>query len=70
MNMETSLEHELLTATVRKFVETEMMPHEDEVDRLGHVPEEIGRRIEARAHELGLFSCNLPEEVGGGGLDL
>ena len=37
---------------------------------IGHVPEEIGRRIEARAHELGLFSCNLPEEVGGGGLDL
>ncbi|AAV95943.1 acyl-CoA dehydrogenase family protein [Ruegeria pomeroyi DSS-3] len=70
MNMETSHEHELLTATVRKFVDTEMMPHEDEVDRLGQVPEEIGRQIEARAHELGLFACNLPEEVGGGGLDL
>lgn len=68
MNMETSHETELLVNTVRRFVETEMYPHEDAVDRLGHVPDEIGRQIEARAHELGLFACNLPEEVGGGGL--
>ena len=70
MNIETNHEHEMLTATVRSFIETEMIPHEDEVDRLGYVPEEIGRQIEAKSHEMGLFSCNLPEEVGGGGLDL
>ena len=68
MNMETSHESELLVSTVRRFVETEMYPHEDEVDRLGYVPEEIGRQIEAKSHELGLFACNLPEDVGGGGL--
>ncbi|MEM7440021.1 MAG: acyl-CoA dehydrogenase [Pseudomonadota bacterium] len=68
MNMETSVETDLLVGTVRRFVETEMYPHEDEVDRLGYVPEEIGRQIEAKSHELGLFACNLPEEVGGGGL--
>ena len=68
MNLETSHETELLVSTVRRFVETEMYPHEEEVDRLGYVPEEIGRQIEARSHELGLFACNLPEEVGGGGL--
>ncbi len=68
MNMETGHETELLVSTVRRFVETEMYPHEDEVDRLGYVPEEIGRQIEAKSHELGLFACNLPEEVGGGGL--
>jgi acyl-CoA dehydrogenase len=45
-----------------------MFPHEEEIDRLGHVPEEIGRTIEAKSKELGLFACNLPEEVGGGGL--
>ena len=68
MNMETSHETDLLVSTVRRFVETEMYPHEEEVDRLGHVPEEIGRQIEAKSKELGLFACNLPEAVGGGGL--
>ena len=66
--METSQEINLLMDTVRRFVETEMFPHEDEIDRLGHVPEEIGRTIEAKSKELGLFACNLPEEIGGGGL--
>ena len=66
--MEASQEIDLLMDTVRRFVETEMFPHEEEIDRLGHVPEEIGRTIEAKSKELGLFACNLPEEVGGGGL--
>ena len=70
MNMETSVESDLLINTVRRFVETEMFPHEEQVDRLGHVPEEIGRAIEAKSKELGLYACNLPEEVGGGGLGI
>ena len=45
--MEASQEINLLIDTVRRFVETEMFPHEEEIDRLGHVPEEIGRTIEA-----------------------
>ena len=36
--METNHETNLLVETVRRFVETEMFPHEDEIDRLGHVP--------------------------------
>ncbi|WP_413845903.1 acyl-CoA dehydrogenase family protein [Tateyamaria sp.] len=70
MYMETNHETDLLVSTVRRFVETEMFPHEEEVDRLGHVPEEIGRQIETRARELGLYACNLPEDVGGGGLNI
>ena len=35
MNMETSVESDLLINTVRRFVETEMFPHEEQVDRLG-----------------------------------
>ena len=50
--METSQEINLLMDTVRRFVETEMFPHEEEIDRLGHVPEEIGRTIEAKSKEL------------------
>ena len=68
--MKTSVESDLLINTVRRFVESEMFPYEDEVDRLGYVPEEIGRAIEAKSKELGLYACNLPEEVGGGGLSI
>lgn len=61
-------EQELLLRTVQNFLETEIYPHEDAVDRLGEVPEDLGRQIETRAKVAGLFASNLPEAVGGGGL--
>ena len=69
MDIKLSHENELLVGTVRAFVEAEMMPHEAQVDRLGYVPEELGRQIEKRAIAAGLYAANLPESVGGGGLD-
>ena len=69
MDINLSHENELLVGTVRAFMEAEMMPHEEEVDRLGFVPEELGRQIEKRSIEAGLYAANLPEAVGGGGLD-
>ena len=59
----------LLLTTVRKFVEEEILPYEDEVDKTGEVKPELGKQIETRAKEVGLFAANLPTEVGGGGLD-
>jgi alkylation response protein AidB-like acyl-CoA dehydrogenase len=64
-----SHENELLRETVRAFFNEHVLPHEETVDRLGEVPEEIGRDIEAKAKELGLYAANLPESVGGGGLN-
>ena len=61
-------ENDLLLATVRAFMEAEIYPHEDMVDRTGEVPPELGRQIESRAKAAGLYSANLPESVGGGGL--
>jgi len=69
MNMMVSHEDELLKNTVRSFVEEELIPHEEAVDSTGEVPEELGRQIEARAKEVGLYAANLPERVGGGGLN-
>lgn len=63
-----SPENELLLNTVRAFMQAELYPHEDLVDRLGEVPPELGRQIETRARQVGLFAANLPEDVGGGGL--
>lgn len=69
MTVTLSHEDELLRASVRSFLEKEVIPHEEMVDRLGEVPEDLGREIEAKSKELGLFAANLPERVGGGGLN-
>ncbi len=69
MNITISHEDELLRASVRAFFDKVVIPHEALVDRLGEVPEEIGREIEAKSKELGLFAANLPERIGGGGLN-
>ena len=47
----------------------EIYPHEAEADRAGMVPVELGEHIKQKAIEMGFFAMNLPESVGGGGLD-
>ena len=69
MDQVINQENALLHTTVRKFVEEEILPYEDEVDKTGEVKPELGKQIETRAKEVGLFAANLPTEVGGGGLD-
>jgi len=69
MDINLSHENELLLQTVRAFMQAEIYPHEQEVDKLGEVPLELGRQIERKSIEAGLYSANLPESVGGGGLD-
>lgn len=69
--MEFGLSHEqqLVVDTVRSFVEQELYPLEDEVERSGRVPEALGRGIQDKVLELGFYAPNIPEEFGGGGLD-
>jgi acyl-CoA dehydrogenase len=69
MNIAVSHENELLLKTVQSFLEAEVYPYEEEVDRAGEVPIDLGRQIEKRSKEVGLFASNLPERVGGGGLN-
>ena len=47
----------------------ELVPHEDEVERSGRLDQELLHRLRARAIQAGLYAANMPEEVGGGGLD-
>ena len=61
-------ENELLINTLKAFMDAEIFPYEDEVDAKGEVPIELGRQIEARAKDIGLFAANLPTDIGGGGL--
>ena len=69
MNFGMTPEQDMIVNTVRSFVETEIYPHENEVERTGHVPKELGQEIARKVKELGFFACNLPEDVGGGGRD-
>jgi len=62
-------EHQMLRESVERFVEEEFYPHEELVDREGEVPIDLGRQIERRGKEVGLFAANLPQSVGGGSLD-
>ena len=68
MDFGLSDEQEMIVDTVRRFVETEIYPHEAEVERTGHVPEELAAEIKRKVIELGFYACNFPEEVGGAGL--
>lgn len=69
MDFALSPEQEMVVETVRRFVETELYPHEAEVERSGRVPRELGEAIRRKVTELGFYAPNLPVEVGGGGLD-
>ncbi len=69
MDFALTSEQQMLTETVRDFVERELYPHEEEVDRTGRVPSELGEEIKRKVIDLGFFAPNLPEDIGGGGLD-
>ncbi|WP_299193553.1 acyl-CoA dehydrogenase family protein [uncultured Litoreibacter sp.] len=61
-------EQEMIVSTVRSFVEKEIYPHEDLVERTGEVPAEIAQDIKQKTLDLGFYACNFPEEVGCAGL--
>jgi acyl-CoA dehydrogenase len=62
-------EQKLIVDTTRAFVENELYPHEAEVERSGHLPMELIRELQKKAMDAGLYAANMPEEVGGAGLD-
>ena len=62
-------EQEMIASTVRSFVENEIYPHEELVEKTGSVPKEIAQDIKRKTLELGFYACNFPEEVGGAGLN-
>jgi alkylation response protein AidB-like acyl-CoA dehydrogenase len=69
MNYDLTEEQSMFLDSLRSFLEQEIYPHETECDRLAEVPLELGLQIKRKAIEMGFFAANLPERVGGGGLD-
>ena len=62
-------EQKMIVETTRAFVEAELYPHEAMVERTGVLPLEIIREVQQKAMTAGLYAANMPEEVGGAGLD-
>jgi acyl-CoA dehydrogenase len=69
VNLDLTAEQSLIVDTVRDFVQRELYPHEQDVERLDEVPVDLARSIRAKAIAAGLYAANMPAEIGGGGLD-
>jgi acyl-CoA dehydrogenase len=69
MDFTLTSEQRLIVETVRSFVENELYPHEDEVERLDEIPAGLASAIRGKALAAGLYAANMPAELGGGGLD-
>lgn len=61
-------ELKMLQAVTRRFVQEELLPVEKQVEQTGEFPEEIRLPLKKKAIALGLYSCAMPAEYGGGGL--
>ena len=61
-------EQEMIVTTVRSFVENEIYPYENTVERTCEVPEDVAAKIKQKTIDLGFYACNFPESVGGAGL--
>ena len=69
MNFELSDEQQMIVDTVRSFVENELYPHEEEVERTGVVPKELGQEISQKCRDIGFYASNISTDAGGGGLN-
>ena len=69
MDFKISSEQEMVISTTKAFVEKELYPHEELVEKTGAIPQELLKEIQKKAIDAGLYAANIPEEFGGGGLD-
>jgi len=53
MQFALSTEHTMIVDTVRAFVEKELYPHEDEVERTDAIDPDLAKSIQAKAIEAG-----------------
>src|SRR5215813_9265425 len=59
-------EHRMIADTTRQFIDNEVTPHIDELEKHDW---KLSRELVGKAAELGLIGANIPEEYGGLGLD-
>src|SRR5258707_14805849 len=68
MDFELPEELRILKATLRRFVDAELIPIERETTDDEQIKPQYLERFERRAKELGIWQLDVPTEYGGGGM--
>jgi len=66
MDFKLSEEHQMLKEMVSRFSDNEVGPIAEKIDKEDHIPEDIWKKL----GELGIMGINVPDEYGGGGMDV
>ena len=69
MNFKFTPEQEMIADMMRSFVENELIPYEDKVEKANAVSAELAEQIQTKAIQNGIYAANMPEEYGGADLD-
>jgi acyl-CoA dehydrogenase len=69
MDFSLTEEQQMIIAATREFVQQELYPHEQTIERTGVLPEELLHTLKAKAIAAGLYAANMPADLGGAGLD-
>ena len=70
MNFSLSEEQHLLVSSIRGFIESELRPLEEDIEKTGRLADDMASEIRAKSQELGLYAVNIPTKYGGGGLSV
>ncbi|MCO5072176.1 MAG: acyl-CoA dehydrogenase family protein [Rhizobiaceae bacterium] len=69
MDFELTSQQSLVSETARRFVATHLIPHEENIEQSGEVPDILRKQLLKLARDAGLYAANMPADFGGGGLD-
>ena len=70
MDFSLSEEQHLLVSSIRGFIESELRPLEENIEKTGRLADDVASEIRAKSQELGLYAVNIPTKYGGGGLSV
>ena len=70
MDFSLSEEQHLLVSSIRGFIESELRPLEEGIEKTGRLADDVASEIRAKSRELGLYAVNIPTKYGGGGLSV
>ncbi len=68
MEFGLSDEQQMIVGSVRRFVQTELIPLEGEIEKTGHLDLQRAKEIFEKSRALGFYAMNIPEQYGGAGL--
>ena len=70
MDFSLSEEQHLLVSSIRGFIDSDLRPLEEGIEKTGRLADDVASEIRAKSQELGLYAVNIPTKYGGGGLSV